>query len=81
MTDKWETRIAEPANAYSAYARAFTFDALSAIWTGEIIEFPGCIAEGRNPAEVGRNLRLAADAWVAATLAQGQPVPEPRSRR
>ena len=75
MTDK------ELANNYSAYERAFTLDRPSGIWTAEIIEFPGCIAEGRSPAEAGRNLLIAADAWVAATLAQGQPVPEPRSRR
>ena len=73
--------MTDSTNPYADYSWVLTIDPVSGGCTGEIIEFPGCIAEGRNGAETARNLRIAADAWVAATLAQGQPVPEPRNRR
>ena len=44
---------------------------------GEIIEFPGCIAVGNTPAEALASLEDVAAAWLEATLAKGQRVPEP----
>ena len=43
----------------------------------EITEFPGCIAVGDTAAEALANLEDVAVSWLEATLAKGQPVPEP----
>ena len=46
-------------------------------FSAEILEFQGCFAEGESAAAAYRNLEHAAEAWVAACLAAGTPVPEP----
>jgi antitoxin HicB len=46
-------------------------------FTAEIVEFPGCIASGRTPAEALATLEEVAVDWVAAALEQGQEIPEP----
>jgi predicted RNase H-like HicB family nuclease len=43
----------------------------------EILEFPGCFAEGQSPDEAYRNLEKVAESWIEAALAQGQEIPEP----
>lgn len=43
----------------------------------EILEFPGCFAEGSSPEEAYKNLNDAAEAWLAACISGGTPVPEP----
>jgi predicted RNase H-like HicB family nuclease len=43
----------------------------------EILEFPGCFANGSTPNEAIRNLERAAVSWIQATLDQGQDIPEP----
>jgi predicted RNase H-like HicB family nuclease len=43
----------------------------------EIIEFPGCFAEGETAAEAAANLEDAASSWLAAAIAKGQTIPEP----
>ena len=45
----------------------------------EILEFPGCFAQGETPGEAYRNLESAAIGWVEACLSQGQEVPSPSS--
>lgn len=47
------------------------------IYSAEILEFPGCFAEGKDPSEAIRNLEASAEAWIEAALAQGQEIPEP----
>lgn len=44
----------------------------------EILEFPGCIAIGDDPAEALANLEEVAAIWLEATIEKGQDVPEPR---
>ena len=44
----------------------------------EILEFPGCIAIGDEPAEALANLEEVAASWLEATIEKGQDVPEPR---
>jgi predicted RNase H-like HicB family nuclease len=44
---------------------------------GEIIEFPGCLATGDTAAEALTNLERVAESWLEATIARGQPIPEP----
>jgi len=46
-------------------------------YRAEIIEFPGCFAEGDTAAEAAANLEDAAQSWLESTIARGQTVPEP----
>lgn len=43
----------------------------------EILEFPGCFAEGQNPDEAYKNLEAVAESWIEAAQEQGQEIPEP----
>jgi antitoxin HicB len=45
----------------------------------EILEFPGCFAQGETVEEAYTNLENAAESWIEVTLAQGHEVPEPSS--
>ena len=46
-------------------------------FTGEILEFPGCFAEGETANEILDNLTKAAGSWIEAALEQRQEIPEP----
>jgi predicted RNase H-like HicB family nuclease len=46
-------------------------------YRAEIVEFPGCFAEGETAAEAAANLEDAARSWLEATIAKGQTVPDP----
>jgi predicted RNase H-like HicB family nuclease len=46
-------------------------------YTGEILEFPGCYAEGDTPDATMAALRWAAEAWIDAASAHGQDIPVP----
>jgi len=46
-------------------------------YSAEILEFPGCFAEGKTPDEAIRNLEEAAESWIKASLEQGLEIPEP----
>lgn len=46
-------------------------------FSAEILEFPGCFAEGGSPAETYFNLERAAKDWILACLESKKPVPEP----
>lgn len=46
-------------------------------FSAEILEFPGCFAEGETAAAAYANLEDAAASWLAACLAVGTPVPPP----
>lgn len=43
----------------------------------EILEFPGCFAQGESPEEAYRSLEEAAYSWIEACHEQGQEVPAP----
>jgi len=43
----------------------------------EILEFPGCFAEGQSPDEAYKNLEAVAQSWIEAAKGQGQEIPEP----
>jgi len=45
----------------------------------EILEFPGCYAQGETPAEAYTNLEKAAESWIDTAVGQGQQIPEPSS--
>jgi predicted RNase H-like HicB family nuclease len=46
-------------------------------FTAEIVEFPGCIASGKSPTHALAKLEEVAIDWIAASLDQGQQIPEP----
>ena len=43
----------------------------------EVLEFPGCFAEGDTASEALESLERVAAAWVFAALSQGQEIPQP----
>ncbi len=47
------------------------------IYAAEVLEFPGCFAEGKDPTEAMNNLDAAAQSWIEAALEQNQEIPEP----
>src|SRR5207237_5770184 len=46
-------------------------------YSAEILEFPGCFAEGETANEAMQNLKDAARSWIEASLEQGHAIPEP----
>lgn len=46
-------------------------------FSAEILEFPGCVAEGETVEEAISNLEAAARSWIEASLEQGLTIPEP----
>lgn len=46
-------------------------------FTAEILEFPGCVASGETAADALANVEDVAIDWIAATLEQGQDIPQP----
>jgi predicted RNase H-like HicB family nuclease len=46
-------------------------------FSAEILEFPGCFAQGNTPNEAFSNLEEAAKVWIEASLAQGLNIPSP----
>ena len=58
------------------YARILIRDE-DGTYTAEILEFPGCYAEGDTPTEAIEDLEEAAASWIEAAIEQGQEIPEP----
>jgi len=46
-------------------------------FSAEILEFPGCFAQGDNPNDAFNNLEAAAKSWIQASLDQGLDIPSP----
>ncbi|MBF0508442.1 MAG: type II toxin-antitoxin system HicB family antitoxin [Deltaproteobacteria bacterium] len=46
-------------------------------FSAELLEFPGCFAQGENPTEAFNNLEKAAKSWIQASLDQGLEIPPP----
>lgn len=46
-------------------------------YAAQILEFPGCFAEGASPEEAYSNLQEAAEDWIESAVAQGMTVPPP----
>ncbi len=59
------------------YARVLTPDDETGTYTAEILEFPGCIAQGDTPEEAYSRLEGAAEGWIWAALNMGQEIPKP----
>jgi predicted RNase H-like HicB family nuclease len=50
-------------------------------WRAEVEELPGCAVTGATPAEAAERVPSALAEWVAAALAEGRDIPEPRNAR
>ncbi len=46
-------------------------------YSAEILEFPGCFAEGETPDIAIKNLEESAETWIELSLKQGLDIPEP----
>ena len=76
MTDKKrspEEYLKEP------YSRVIVPDKESGTYTAQILEFPGCIAEGDTIQEAHERLEETALSWIEAAVDLGQEVPPPAS--
>ena len=61
------------------YSRVLIPDMEEGGFTAQILEFPGCLAEGETPDEAYKNLEVTAKGWINAALEMGQTIPEPLS--
>src|SRR5436305_3227629 len=61
------------------YTRVLIPDEESGTFTAQIIEFPGCIAQGATPAEAYERLEAVAESWIEAALEMQQEIPAPAS--
>ena len=59
------------------YTRILIPDEESGTYTAQIVEFPGCVAQGANPAEAYERLETAAESWIEAALEMKQEIPLP----
>lgn len=58
------------------YARVLTPDS-EGYYVAEILEFEGCVAEGRSPAQALKMLDLEARDWLEVRIEEGAFIPEP----
>jgi predicted RNase H-like HicB family nuclease len=70
-TDKVTKFLRQP------YTRILTPDAESGTYTAQVLEFPGCVAQGDTPEEAYENLEKSAAGWIEAARDLGQEIPEP----
>lgn len=63
------------------YARILTPDPETNTYTAQIMEFPGCVAQGDSPEEAYANLERTAGGWIQAALDMGQLIPEPAANQ
>ena len=59
------------------YSRVIIPDPESGTFTAQILEFPGCIAQGDTVEEAYAQLELAADSWIQVAIDQRQEIPRP----
>ena len=59
------------------YSRIVIPDKESGTFTAQVLEFPGCIAEGEFVQEAYERLDGAALSWIEAVLDLGQDIPAP----
>ena len=59
------------------YARVLLPDEETGTYAAEILEFPGCVAQGDTPEDAYRNLEEATKGWIQAALDLDQDIPDP----
>jgi predicted HicB family RNase H-like nuclease len=73
--------IQKPAEEYlkEPYTRIVVPDEESGTFTVQILEFPGCIAEGSTVQKAYKHLEQVAKSWIEEAIEQGQDIPMPFS--
>lgn len=61
----------------SRYNRVFVGPDEQGWYFAYILEFPGCLTQGRSATEVNENIKKAAESWVEVALELGQEIPKP----
>jgi predicted RNase H-like HicB family nuclease len=74
MTDSNQERVAEMLTR--PYSRVLIPDENGG-YSAQVLEFPGCFAEGETSGEAMQNLERAAESWIIACLERGMDVPAP----
>lgn len=46
-------------------------------WVANVVELPGCLAQGDTPEDASRNIYAAMESWFASMLEDGKPIPPP----
>ena len=59
------------------YTRIVIPDSETGTFTAQILEFPGCISEGKTIKEAYERLERIAESWIEAALSLGQTIPTP----
>lgn len=59
------------------YARLLIPDTETGTFTGQVLEFPGCLAQGYTATEALNRLENAALGWLRSVIDAGQKIPEP----
>lgn len=59
------------------YKRVIVPDAETRSYTAQVVEFPGCVAQGDSVLAAYENLERAAISWILAAHEMGQEIPEP----
>ncbi|MGD0266541.1 MAG: type II toxin-antitoxin system HicB family antitoxin [Candidatus Methylomirabilota bacterium] len=75
-TDRAIKKVTPDDYLKSPYARILMPET-DGTYAAEILEFPGCFAQGQTPAEAYSNLEEAARGWIAAALEHEQEIPKP----
>ena len=50
-------------------------------WIAEVMELPGCMADGRTQAEALENLEIIIDEWIETAQSEGMEIPKPLGRK
>ncbi len=77
MTKKTTETAAQPPGKYLRQPYARIVIPAEDGFHAEILEFPGCFAQGDSADEAYANLEKAAYAWIEACQEQGQEIPSP----
>ena len=77
LTRNSDTKTAKKGTVYlnEPYARILIPDE-KGNYFAEMLEFPGCVAEGKTPEKALKNLENAAIDWIEASLAIGHHIPD-----
>jgi len=67
-----------PKIPYRHYSMLLRWDPDDGIYVVTVPELPGCMSHGATYEEAVRQGQDAIDSWVAASRAEGLPIPEPR---
>lgn len=75
-----ESRLPPQQYLKKAYSRVVIPDEDTGTYTAQILEFPGCLAEGKTIRQAYERLEKAAASWIEAALELGQEIPLPLAR-